>query len=166
VGKDNAELGVGARLSSGTSRSRAYPKSVRLRKRREFLAVQGTGRKFHAQHFLVVVTPIATSSTSRAVPGDGSVPGRECPMGRVGITVTKKIGNAVTRNRTKRLVREHVRQSRWLDRPVNTVFIAKRSAADLTSLAEVAADLSSIANAIDAARRRDASFAGSRRRPR
>lgn len=87
-------------------------------------------------------------------------------MGRVGITVTKKIGNAVTRNRIKRLVREHVRQSRWLERPANTVFIAKRSAADLTSLAEVAADLSAIGNAIDAARRRGASSGGPRSRAR
>jgi ribonuclease P protein component len=160
VGKDNAEPGVGARPSLRTSRpnepvARKYPKSVRLRKRREFLAVQGTGKRFHGQHFLAVI--------KRSSPANGETT-REFTRGRVGITVTKKIGNAVTRNRIKRLVREQVRQSSWLERPMDTVFIAKRSAAELTSLDEVAADLSELADAIDAASRRHASSAA-RRRP-
>jgi len=49
--------------------------------------------------------------------------------GRVGITVTRKIGNAVERNRVKRVVREVFRRHRaWFPQGVDVVFIAKRGA--------------------------------------
>lgn len=139
MGKDSAKPGVGARSSPKRSRSQGYPKSVRLRKRREFLAVQRTGRRFHAEHFLAVVQ----SSAGTTTPTEGS------RRGRVGITVTKKVGNAVIRNRIKRLVREYVRKGSWLGIPVDTVFIAKRSAAGLVRYHDVAVDLSSIRTAVE-----------------
>jgi ribonuclease P protein component len=52
---------------------------------------------------------------------------------RMGVTVTRKVGNAVTRNRIKRLVREVFRRHR--DRLVSgldVVLIAKRNAAGAT----------------------------------
>ncbi len=49
------------------------------------------------------------------------------PHTRLGITVTRKIGNAVTRNRFKRLVREAFRlHPEWFDRPVDLLVIVKR----------------------------------------
>ncbi len=49
---------------------------------------------------------------------------------RLGITVTKKIGNAVLRNRVKRLVRESFRRHKALfPAGLDVVFIAKPKAA-------------------------------------
>ena len=124
-----------AQVPQPSNRTHRFPKSVRLRKRREFLSVQTSGKRIQGRYFLAVVTP-----RSRAeAPPDGRAPG-----GRVGITVTKKIGNAVTRNRIKRMVREYLRQSTWLQRDVESVIIARRGAETLTHYRQVAADLARI----------------------
>lgn len=64
----------------------------RLKRRAEFLRVAAKGRKA-ATHGLVL----------QALPRDDQAPVR------VGFTVTKKIGNAVVRNRTRRRLREAAR---------------------------------------------------------
>lgn len=120
-----------AREGAPAFRPQGFPRAMRLRKRPEFLAVQETGETFHGRHFLAVIAP-------RQVAGKGDEPAR------VGITVSKKIGNAVTRNRIKRLVREHVRRNQWLPIEVDTVIIAKRSAAEISCYEEAAQDLSRI----------------------
>jgi ribonuclease P protein component len=100
-----------------------FPRSGRLRKRRDYLAVQEVGVAIHTRHFILLVKQ------------DGA--------GRVGITVSKKIGNSVTRNRVKRLVREAVRQwgdTPWVPAGRDVVVVAKRSAAR-AELADVARDL-------------------------
>jgi ribonuclease P protein component len=52
----------------------------------------------------------------------------------MGITVTKRIGKAVTRNRIKRIVREHFRVNRKYTQPYLDInVIAKKEAVDLTS---------------------------------
>lgn len=86
----------------------------RLKKRYEFRQVQLNGRRIHTAHFLIVIRPNASSNT------------------RLGITVTKKVGSAVHRNRIKRVVREVFRRNRGLF-PVghDVVLIAKRDAVDV-----------------------------------
>ncbi len=64
----------------------------RLKKRAEFLAVAGKGAKAPMPGLVLQLLPRAD----------------DAPM-RVGFTVTKKVGNAVIRNRTKRRLREAVR---------------------------------------------------------
>jgi ribonuclease P protein component len=86
----------------------------RLKKRYEFKQAQLSGRRIHTPHFLIVVLPNALQNT------------------RLGITVTKKVGTAVQRNRIKRVVREVFRRNRRLfPASHDLVFIAKRGATEI-----------------------------------
>jgi ribonuclease P protein component len=67
-------------------------KTRRLKKRAEFLAVASKGAKAPMPGLVMQLMPRAD----------------DAPF-RVGFTVTKKVGNAVVRNRTKRRLREAVR---------------------------------------------------------
>lgn len=88
------------------------PRPERLRKRAAYQAVQGRGRKLHTDSFLVFVLP-------QQEPGPT----------RLGITVFKKVGQAVERNCVKRLVREAFRRNKALfPHGLDLVFVAKRSA--------------------------------------
>lgn len=108
-------------------RPQGLPRALRLRRRREFLRVQGGGRKQHTRHFLVFV---------RRRDEDGPT--------RLGITVTRKVCNAVGRNRIKRLVREAFRRARGtLPRGFDLVWIAKRDAAEV-GYAEVVAEVDQV----------------------
>jgi ribonuclease P protein component len=70
----------------------AFPRRRRIAARRDFTATYDGGRRFPGR--LVVVF---------ARPKDGG--------GRLGVTATRKVGNAVVRNRARRRVREIYR--RW-----------------------------------------------------
>lgn len=101
-------------LNSG-SRAETLPKEARLRKRGEFLALRGAGKRRRSAHFLLV----------SKVCGSGPA--------RLGITVTKKIGNAVARNRIKRGIREVFRRVRQdLPPGLCALVIAQNGAAGLT----------------------------------
>lgn len=100
--------------STPGSRTCTFRKEARVRKRREFLQIQNAGRRVATRHFLVVY-----------VCSGGGPP-------RLGITVTKKIGNAVVRNRIKRAVRETFRRNAaMLRRGASMVVIARDGSAGL-----------------------------------
>lgn len=74
----------------------AVPKGVvRLKKRAEFLAVAATGRRWVSPAFVLQVGPRAADRSSAAQDYVG-----------LGFTATKRLGNAVARNRAKRRLRE------------------------------------------------------------
>jgi ribonuclease P protein component len=106
------------------------PRERRIRARPDFVALQ-QGVRVHTPHFLLLVgrTP---STATRPVPAPS----------RLGITVTRKVGNSVRRNRIKRLVREAFRREPSLvPGGVDLVVIAKDGAAAL-GLADVQAEFS------------------------
>jgi ribonuclease P protein component len=101
-------------------------KAMRLRRRAEFLAVQTGGRKLHGHHLLA----LAKEQT--------------LPVGRLGITVTKKVGNAVVRNRIKRMLRDWMRNHGWVPPGWDVVLVAKDSAARQGHPDDFAPDLTKI----------------------
>lgn len=115
------------------SKSRTLPKSKRLRRSKEFVLAQKTGKRVHSKHFILVVADAAKKALTSA-PQD---PGTVLPA-RIGITVTKKCERlAVRRNRIKRMVREVFRHLCDIIKPGKEIIvIAKTGSADL-SVSEV-----------------------------
>jgi ribonuclease P protein component len=90
------------------------PRSRRVRKRAEYLAIQNEGRRFSSPHYLLFVRPAA----------DAAHPAR------LGLTVSRKVGGAVQRNRVKRWIRECYRRMKdTLPAGVDIVVVARPSAA-------------------------------------
>jgi ribonuclease P protein component len=95
-----------------------FGRDRRIRKRAEFLRVQSNAQRASTPHFVLLVAAQPASE----------------PKGpsRLGVVVTKKIGNAVARNRVKRLCRECFRV--WPDLVpdgIDLVVIAKAGAPEL-----------------------------------
>lgn len=140
-----------------------FPRRLRLRRRADFLRVQRTGAKHHMRHFLVFVAPqpepakaqrsqdrctTSLSAESEAHPSvadaGGEAPVGRLPSTRLGVTVTRKVGGAVVRNRIKRLVREAFRKERHrFEDGFDMVWVAKREAAGV-SYAGVVAEMESL----------------------
>jgi len=94
----------------------SFPKADRILKRKEFAELSESGRKIGNNHFLAIVSKCEGENL------------------RIGITVTRKAGNAVARNRIKRHVREFFRKNRHkLKKKRDINVIAHRRASELTS---------------------------------
>lgn len=95
-----------------------FPKTARLRRRAEYLAVKAEGGSF-------AEGPLAASFRPRA--SEPTRPGMLPAVARVGVTVSSKVGEAVVRNRVKRKLREAIRQELSLLPPVELVVVARAS---------------------------------------
>ncbi len=88
--------------------------------------MQGRGRKFASAHLLVLVKPRVVEGP--AAPGAEAVP---LPT-RLGLTVSKKVGDAVARNLVKRRLRELFRLHKgWFPPARDIVIIARPGTAAL-----------------------------------
>jgi ribonuclease P protein component len=110
------------KLNAQTSKRKAYPRRFSLTKadrillRREFIALSKSGRRIQNDHFIAYFSP------------------NQHGRSRLGVTVTKKVGPAVKRNRIKRLVREYFRLNRHrLAGNWDINIIAKRKITDFFS---------------------------------
>ncbi len=94
----------------------SFTKADRILKRHEFIALSKTGQRIKNEHFIAIFSP------------------NQLGRSRIGVTVTKKVGPAVKRNRIKRLVREYFRLNRHdLAGNWDINIIAKRQIADFSS---------------------------------
>ena len=99
-----------------------FPKAARIRRRREFLALGRKGRRRHTAHFVVISQP------------------RRGPS-RLGITVSRKVGGSVERNRVKRRVREIFRRDPERLAAGHDVVVIAKAGAPLLSVQEIAGEL-------------------------
>ena len=93
-----------------------FAKADRILKRPDFLSLSKHGKRFSNKHFVATYCPGQLENT------------------RLGITVSKKVGNAAVRNRIKRFAREYFRLNRHLlAAGLDINITARRAAAGLTS---------------------------------
>jgi ribonuclease P protein component len=105
------------------------PRARRVRKRAEYLAIQGGGRRLSGDNYML----FARRADSEAQPA------------RVGVTVSRKVGGAVLRNKVKRWVRESCRRmQRELPAGMDLVVVARPSAAR-SGYGPTAAELANLA---------------------
>ena len=101
-GSDSAEVTV------AEAPQFAFRKESRLRTRRHYRKTLSRGSRVFTRRFILYIRP------------------RRGPQSRLGITVSRKVGSAVVRNRIKRCVREVFRtHPKWFSEPVDLVVVAK-----------------------------------------
>lgn len=118
-----------------------FPRARRVRKRREFLRVQGAGRRVSGKLFQFFVLGRDDFRTPGLAEG-----------ARFGITVTRKVGNAVIRNRIKRIVREGCRHLGHQFAPGTDVVVLARAGAGGVPAAAFHAELSELARRLRGSR--------------
>ena len=88
----------------------SFPQKYRLLKRFEFRRVENAGKRKRLEHVIVVFAE-----------NSGDSP-------RLGLVVSRRVGNAVIRIRVKRIIREFFRYHRLTLSPVDVVVIARKGA--------------------------------------
>lgn len=88
-----------------------FPKSARLTRSSEFRRVKEQGRSYHGALMVLNVAPVVESQQTR-----------------IGLVTSRRVGNAVQRNRARRRLRELARESR-MKKGLWIVVIAKKNAA-------------------------------------
>ncbi len=115
----NSRLGNGARFG--------FPKSQRLLSSAQFKFVFNNGQKFVLRNFILLFV-------KRALDGEAEKSPAQLP--RMGVVASKKVGNAVVRNRVKRMIREVFRlnwpQTGSILQNLDMVIIAKSQASQVT----------------------------------
>ena len=98
----------------------------RLHRSAEFIRLQRIGVRFQSTHFVLYAGRL----------------GDEPAQSRLGVTVSRRIGNAVVRNRVKRRVREIFRKEMRANLPADTsIVVIARAGADAMASAAMRDEL-------------------------
>ena len=110
----------------------SFPKNKRILKKKDFKRLSEQGKKVLTQYFIAIVTKGAENNN------------------RIGITASKKVGNAPERNRIKRLIREYFRHRQENNPETKDINIIARK--DIVSLSnkEIFKELDKLFNKISA----------------
>ena len=93
-----------------------FPKKVRLLKRGQFLKLSKQGKSVYTDCFIAIVLKGTAQNN------------------RIGITISKKVGNAVERNRIKRVIREYFRHNKEkISEPIDINIIARKGLTTLSN---------------------------------
>ena len=91
-----------------------FPKKERLLKRGDFVNLNRAGKRYYSKHFTTIIKRNKQGVT------------------KLGVTVSKKAGKAVQRNRTKRLIREFFRlNKKHLPQGYDIVIVTKKNVCNL-----------------------------------
>lgn len=93
----------------------SFPGCLRIRKSWEFRLINKMGCKIYAPHFILFKLPSSANSA------------------RLGITASSKVGNAVQRNRIKRLIREYFRKNIFSLDKLDYSVIVRRGVSQVSS---------------------------------
>lgn len=107
-------------------RLESFGRDRRVLRRADYLETYATGRRHVGRWLVFFVRPAAG------------------PRARLGVTITKKTGSAVVRNRLRRRLRELFRRSGSFPAPVDVV-VNVRPGAERTEFAELARDFERLA---------------------
>mgnify|MGYP001809096167 FL=1 len=100
-----------------------YGRERRIRKRADYLKIQKVRNAKRSPHFVVVCVPGLHGGS------------------RLGITVSRRVGNAVERNRIKRRIREFFRLNRERLQPTKDILVIARVGAKALGYREVESEL-------------------------
>jgi ribonuclease P protein component len=114
--------GAGEKDASGSGADLRFPRACRLTTRRQFLTVYAEGRRVASKSFTFFGLPNSAGTC------------------RLGITVTRKVGGAVRRNRIKRRLRDVFRRNRTQLAPGLDLVINAHVAIDVSDAAAIEAE--------------------------
>jgi ribonuclease P protein component len=117
----------------GVPKEHGFPPAHRLLRRADFVRVQQQGKRVHLAHFVMLVIRGRGSGT------------------RLGLTVGRRVGCAVRRNRVKRVMREVFRRNPQLFPIDCDVVLVARPGADRLDYASVIGELERAKSAMERA---------------